>query len=96
MARATFNGQVIAESDAVRYVEGNAYFPPSSLRMEFFRPSARHTVCGWKGTASYYDVVVGDQVAAGAAWFYPQPKPAVAEIEGYVAFWLGVEVQAGR
>ncbi len=95
MTRAMFNGQVIAESDAVRYVEGNAYFPPSSVRSEFVRPNATHTVCPWKGTASYYDVVVGDQTAAGAAWYYPQPKPAAAEIAGYVAFWKGVEVRAG-
>jgi uncharacterized protein (DUF427 family) len=96
MARAMFNGQVIAESDDVRRVDGNAYFPPASLRMEFFRPSDHHTVCGWKGTASYYDVVVGDRVASGAAWYYPDPKPAAEEIRGYIAFWKGVEVRDPR
>lgn len=96
MPRATFNGQVIAESDDVRYVEGNAYFPPTALRQEFFRPSPHHAVCGWKGTASYYDVVVGDRVAAGAAWYYPEPKPAAAEVAGYIAFWNGVEVEDVR
>jgi len=96
MARAVFNGQVIAESDRVVYVDGNAYFPHESLRSEFFRASDEHTVCGWKGTASYYDVVVGDRVATAAAWFYPMPKPAAADICNHVAFWKGVEVHDDR
>ena len=93
MARAIFNGQTIAESDQTEIVEGNVYFPPDSLKKDFFRPSVDHTVCGWKGTASYYDVVVGVATAPGGAWYYPEPKPAAANIKGYVAFWRGVQVQ---
>lgn len=90
--KATFNGQTLAESDAIRTVEGNAYFPPDSLREEFFRPSDTHTTCPWKGVASYRTVVVDGKQAKDAAWFYPEPKPAAKEIAGYVAFWKGVEV----
>ncbi|MCA9488526.1 MAG: DUF427 domain-containing protein [Myxococcales bacterium] len=93
MARAIFGGQVVAESDRFELVEGNVYFPPGALREGFFRPNPTHTVCGWKGTASYYDVVVGEQVAEGAAWFYPDPKPAAANIKDHVAFWRGVTVE---
>lgn len=93
MARAIFNGEVIAESNKTRRVEGNAYFPPGSLRRSFFQDSPQTTVCGWKGTAQYYDVVVDGQTAAGAAWYYAEPKAAAAEIKGYVAFWRGVVVE---
>jgi uncharacterized protein (DUF427 family) len=93
MPRATWNGTVLAESDRTEVVEGNHYFPPESIRREHFRDSATHTVCGWKGTASYYDVVVGDQVNRDAAWYYPEPKDAAAQIKGYIAFWRGVEVE---
>lgn len=93
MPRAIFHGQIIAESDHTELVEGNTYFPPDSLHKQFFRPSDEHSVCGWKGTASYYDVVVGAATAPGAAWYYPDPKPAAANIKGYVAFWRGVQVQ---
>jgi len=96
MARAQWNGEVIAESDRFEVVEGNVYFPADSLRSEFFRPSERTTVCGWKGTASYYDIVVSGETNAAAAWFYPDPKPAAANIaaniKDHVAFWSGVEV----
>jgi len=90
--KATWNGTVIAESDDIVSVEGNAYFPPSSLNEDYFQPSDRRSTCPWKGNASYYDVVVDGAVNAGAAWFYPDPKPAAAEITGRVAFWKGVQV----
>lgn len=92
MARATWNGAVLAESDRYETVEGNVYFPVDSLHREHVRESATHTQCPWKGTASYYDVVVDGQVNADAAWYYPDPKPAAANIKGHVAFWKGVRV----
>jgi uncharacterized protein (DUF427 family) len=73
-------------------VEGNHYFPAASLREEYFRESDHHSVCPWKGTASYYDVVVDDAENDQAAWYYPQPKEAAAQIAGRVAFWKGVRV----
>ena len=93
MARATWKGAVIAESDHTRIVEGNHYFPPDAVRAEHVAASQTHTVCGWKGTASYYDVVVDGERNADAAWFYPEPKAAAKEIAGYVAFWRGVRVE---
>ena len=90
--RAIWNETVLAESDDTVVVEGNHYFPAASLRREHFRDSDHHSVCPWKGTASYYDVVVGDQVNANAAWYYPEPKDAAAQIKDRVAFWRGVEV----
>ncbi len=93
MARALWNGAVLAESDRTVLVEGNHYFPPDAIRREHLRDSATHTVCGWKGTASYYDVEVGGQVNKDAAWYYPEPKSAAANIKGYVAFWKGVRVE---
>lgn len=93
MARATWNGAVIAESDRCEVVEGNVYFPAEAVNRDYLRDSATHTVCGWKGTASYYDVVVDGQQNADAAWYYPQPMDAAANIRGHVAFWKGVEVE---
>jgi uncharacterized protein (DUF427 family) len=93
MARATWNGAVLAESDVVEIVEGNVYFPPAAVRSEHLRESATHTVCGWKGLASYYDVEVGAERNADAAWYYPEPKEAARNIAGWVAFWHGVEVK---
>jgi uncharacterized protein (DUF427 family) len=93
MARAIWKGAVIAESDAHETVEGNVYFPPGSVKSAHLKPSEHHTVCGWKGTASYYHVVVGDQVNENAAWYYPEPKPAAANIKDHVAFWHGIQVQ---
>lgn len=90
--KATWNGAVLAESDATVVVEGNQYFPADSIKTEYFQPSQTHTVCGWKGTASYYDVVVNGETNSDAAWYYPETKDAAKEIEGYVAFWKGVEV----
>ncbi len=94
MARAIWNDTVIAESDDTIVVEGNHYFPPESLVREHFRASEKHTVCPWKGTASYFDVVVDGQTNADAAWTYPDPKDAAAEIKDRVAFWRGVTVDA--
>ncbi len=89
---ATWHGSKIAESDRVIVVEGNHYFPPDSIDRGRFKESATHTTCGWKGEASYYDVIVDGAVNKDAAWFYPEPKPAAANIKNYVAFWKGVEV----
>jgi uncharacterized protein (DUF427 family) len=94
MPRAIWAGAVIAESDRTLVVEGNHYFPPESIRREHLRPSATHTTCAWKGVASYYDVLVGEAVNRDAAWFYPEPKDAAAEIRDHVAFWRGVVVEA--
>jgi uncharacterized protein (DUF427 family) len=94
VAKAIWNGAVLAESDATIVVEGNHYFPPQAVRREFFQPSAAHTVCGWKGLASYYDVVVDGQTNRQAAWFYADPKDAARQIKDYVAFWHGVTVTA--
>jgi uncharacterized protein (DUF427 family) len=93
MARATWNGAVIAESDSFEVVEGNVYFPPGSVRREHFTASPTHTVCPWKGTASYYHVVVDGKENRDAAWFYPEPKAAAANIKDHVAFWRGVTVE---
>ncbi len=90
--RAIWNGQVLAESDDTVVVEGNHYFPRSSLVEARFRPSAHTSMCPWKGTASYLDVVVDGQENPDAAWYYAEPKPAAAEIAGRVAFWKGVKV----
>lgn len=92
MPKATWRGAVLAESDDTRVVEGNHYFPPESLNQAHFAGSGHTSVCGWKGTARYFDVVVDGQTNPAAAWYYPEPKAAAAEIGGYVAFWKGVEV----
>jgi uncharacterized protein (DUF427 family) len=94
MARAMWNGEVIAESDTCETVEGNVYFPPEAIKREYLRPSERTSVCGWKGTAQYYDVVVAGETNPAAAWYYPQPKNAAAGIRDHVAFWNGVVVEA--
>jgi len=93
MPRAVWRGRVVAESDATRIVEGNHYFPPEAVRREHLRTSETHTTCGWKGIASYYDVVVDGEANRDAAWFYPDPKPAAREIAGWVAFWRGVAIE---
>ena len=90
--RAIWNDQVIAESDDTVIVEGNHYFPSDSLQREFFVPSDQKSVCPWKGEASYYDLNVAGRQNVGAAWYYPAPKPAAAEIKDCVAFWRGVEI----
>jgi uncharacterized protein (DUF427 family) len=91
--KATWNGKVLAESDDTVVVEGNHYFPAASIKREHFRESDKQTTCPWKGVASYYDVVVGDQVNKDAAWYYAEPKDAAKEIKDRVAFWRGVNVE---
>ena len=93
MARATFAGEVIAESSDTIVVEGNHYFPPSSVKAEFLTDSSTHTVCPWKGTASYWTLEVDGATNADAVWYYPEPKDAAAQIRDRVAFWKGVTVE---
>ena len=93
MARAMWNGAVIAESDDCVVIEGNQYFPPDSVKRQYLHPSETHSLCPWKGTASYYDVVVGGRTNKDAAWFYPHPKDAAKQIANYIAFWHGVSVE---
>ena len=90
--KATWNGQVVAESDDIVTVEGNAYFPASSLKPDFVQPSSHTSVCGWKGTAKYYSLAVNGQTNKDAVWYYPEPKQAAANIASRVAFWKGVSV----
>ncbi len=90
--KAVWNGHVVADSDETVVVEGNHYFPPSSVNQDFLRESDAHSTCPWKGEASYYDVVDGDDVNTDAAWYYPNPKPAAKNIVDHVAFWKGVEI----
>jgi uncharacterized protein (DUF427 family) len=91
-ARATWQGAVLAESDETVIVEGNHYFPPQSVKREFFTTSETHTTCPWKGEASYYSVAVDGETNPDAAWTYPEPYAAAEPIRDYVAFWKGVEV----
>jgi uncharacterized protein (DUF427 family) len=90
-----WNGALLAEAprEAVEIVEGNVYFPPDAIKSEFFQPSASHTVCGWKGTARYYDVVVDGEINRDAAWYYPTTKAEASQVEGYIAFRQGVTVE---
>lgn len=92
MAKAVWNGQILAESDNTEVVEGNHYFPENSIKKEFFSNSETKTVCPWKGDASYYNIEVDGKINSDAAWYYPEPKPAADNIKNYVAFWKGVEV----
>jgi len=94
MAKATWGGKVIAQSDQCVVVEGNQYFPPDAVKKEFLKPSAHTTVCPWKGVAHYFDVEVDGMRNQNAAWYYPDPKPAAAEIKDRIAFWRGVRVEA--
>ena len=93
MAKATWEGAVLAESDQTVEVEGNQYFPLDAIRKEHFLPSKEHSVCPWKGTASYYDIDVNGKRNPGAAWYYPDPTPAAKQIKDHVAFWKGVRVE---
>lgn len=93
MPKATWNGAVLAESDSCEVVEGNQYFPPESLNMDYFKPSNTTTTCGWKGLANYYTLEVEGQQNKDAAWYYAAPKEAASNIQGYVAFWRGVTVE---
>jgi uncharacterized protein (DUF427 family) len=93
MPKAIWEGTVIAESDNCVVVEGNQYFPAEAVRKECLQPSDKTTVCGWKGTANYYDVVVNGKRNPDAAWYYVNPLPAASHIQGHVAFWKGVRVE---
>lgn len=93
MPKAIWNDKIIAQSEDTIVVEGNHYFPPDSIVKDCFTDSEHHTVCGWKGTASYFDVVVDGKTNSQAAWYYPEPKDAVANIKDHVAFWKGVQVK---
>jgi uncharacterized protein (DUF427 family) len=94
MAKATWAGKTIAESTATVEVEGNQYFPPDAVVKNFLKPSNHTSVCSWKGTAHYYHVEVDGMKNENAAWYYPEPKPAAAEIKDRIAFWKGVQVQS--
>ncbi|GAB2799756.1 DUF427 domain-containing protein [Rhabdobacter roseus] len=90
--KAIWNNEIIAESDDTVVVEGNHYFPVDAVQVRYLRPSDTHTVCPWKGTASYYSLEVDGDVNKDAAWYYPTPKAAARQIEGRLAFWKGVQV----
>jgi uncharacterized protein (DUF427 family) len=90
--KAEWNGVTLAESSKTVEIEGNQYFPPDAVKREYLQPSSTHTTCPWKGEASYFDVVVNAETNKDAAWYYPEPKPAAAEIKDHVAFWRGVKV----
>ena len=95
MPKATWNGKLLAQADTseVQLVEGNVYFPPSKVERALLKESDTHTVYPWKGTASYYDVVVDGKTNKDAAWYYPETKGAARHVKGYVAFWKGVSVE---
>lgn len=90
--KAIWEETIIAETDRTIVIEGNHYFPPGSIKPEFFLPSDTQTTCHWKGVASYYNVKVGEKVNADAAWYYPEPKQPAKSIKGFVAFWRGIKV----
>ncbi len=92
--KAVWNNVVVAESDDIVEVEGNAYFPLSSLKREYVQSSDSHSTCPWKGRAGYFTLKAGDAVNPDAAWFYPEPKPGAETVAGRVAFWRGVEVRS--
>ena len=94
MARAIYNGQVIAESDDIVTVEGNSYFPISSLSKDVLSDSDHSTVCGWKGTAAYWNITVDGQTATNAAWYYPEPMQGAEQVTDRVAFYPAVTVEA--
>ncbi|MGH9905767.1 MAG: DUF427 domain-containing protein [Pyrinomonadaceae bacterium] len=91
--KAIWNQTKVADSDKTEVVEGNHYFPPEAVDRQYFKESDTHTTCPWKGEASYYNLVVDGQVNKDAAWYYPDPKPAAAQIKDHVAFWKGVKVE---
>jgi len=93
VAKASWKGKVLAESDDFEVVEGNIYFPPGSINREYLQESEQTTTCPWKGKASYYNVVVDADTNANAAWYYPAPSEAAKQIKDHVAFWKGVEVK---
>lgn len=90
--KAIYNGEIIAESNDTIVIEGNHYFPPSSLKTDFFKESNTHSTCPWKGLASYYTIEVNGTTNNDAAWYYPNPSDKATEIRDYVAFWKGVKI----
>ncbi len=96
MPKAIWNGAVIATAhqNEVHIIENNVYFPLQSVNPAYLQASAKHTVCGWKGTASYYSLSVDGKINEDAAWFYPEPKDAAKQITGYIAFWRGVKIES--
>lgn len=94
MAKAIWNGVILAESDKTVVVEGNHYFPPESVNMDYFKPSDTHTTCPWKGIASYYTLEVDGKTNPDAAWYYPKTKEAAKHVTGRIAFWKGVVVES--
>ena len=90
--RALWKGEIVAESANTIVVEGNHYFPPEFVKKKYLKSSPTTTVCPWKGTAHYYSIVVGGEENRDAAWYYPEPKDAAAEIKDHIAFWRGVDV----
>ena len=92
MPKAIYNNKIIAESDQYEIVEGNVYFPPTSIKKEFFVPSSTHTTCFWKGEASYYSLEVDGKTNKDSAWYYPNASEKAKKIENYVAFWKGVQI----
>lgn len=93
MPKAMWEGAVLAESADCVALEGNQYFPPGAVQMEYLQPSETTTICPWKGTAHYYHVVVDGKVNQNAAWYYPDPSAAAREIKDRIAFWRGVKVE---
>ena len=92
MSKATWQGAVLAQSDETIEIEGNQYFPPESVDRQYLEESATHSTCPWKGESSYYNIIVNGNKNPDAAWYYPEPKEAAAQIKGYVAFWKGVAI----
>jgi uncharacterized protein (DUF427 family) len=93
LAKAIWNGEIIAESNNFKIVEGNYYFPPDSVKKEYLKESQTQTTCPWKGLASYYNLEVKGKINQDAVWYYPEPKPAAKQIKNHVAFWKGVTIQ---
>ena len=93
MAKAVWNGVVVAESDKIEEVDDYVYFPESSVKREYLRPSSTVSTCPWKGQARYYSLMIDGQENQDAAFYYPNPKPIARKIKGYIAFWRGVEVE---
>lgn len=91
--KAIWNGEIIAESNETIIIENNHYFPPTSVNKKFLKPSSTHTVCHWKGEASYYTLEVNGEKNNDAAWYYPNPSKAAQDIKDYIAFWKGVKVE---
>lgn len=90
--KAIWQGVVLAESNKTINIEGNHYFPPESMHREYFIANDEHTICPWKGVASYFDIKIGNNLNSSAAWYYPDPKYLALAIKGYIAFWHGIEV----